>query len=88
MADDHPPDPLPARKGEEIVSEGHPFDYAQGRLSDARPFAGLRTGAGASPLCTPQFDEFVIGSCGLHSQHIISGTQAAGQYAGLESSPV
>ena len=39
------------------MSEGHPFDRAQDRLSDSRPFGKpfdkLRTGARASPLCTP-----------------------------------
>ena len=33
---DHPPGPLPARKEGQIVSEGHPFGYAQGKLSDSR----------------------------------------------------
>ena len=37
--------PFLVRKGEETIPEGHPFDVAQGRLSDSRHrvFAPLQT---------------------------------------------
>ena len=63
---DHPLIPFPsmdagqalARKGEEIISEGHPFDFAQGRLSDSRQ-------RGFAPLHTPFFGTLIVHSSAL-----------------------
>lgn len=43
---------LSFRKKEKVY-EWHPLDVAQGRLSQIRPFGGLRMGDGVIPLCTP-----------------------------------
>ena len=36
---DHPPDPLPARKGEKCVSEGHPQAPGNGLCPSANPYS-------------------------------------------------
>ena|GEM_PF-5373660 len=44
---DHPPTPFLARKGVEIISGGHPQTPVKG----------------ASPLCTPPFQQPAMGQC-------------------------
>ncbi len=62
---DHPPGSLSfdrlrtglARKGSVIRSEGHPFDYAQGKLSDSGPSAGSGQAPGLRPSAHPIFQQ-------------------------------
>ena len=50
-----------SREGGEFISEGHPFDYAQGRPSDSRPFGFAQDGRrGFAPLHTPYFISLLV----------------------------
>ena len=50
------------RHGQErFISEGHPFDYAQGRLSGSRPFGSAQDRQrGFPPLHTPYLIKWLL----------------------------
>ena len=60
--------PCLARKEVGVISEGHPFDDAQGRLPDTRPF-GRQDRRRATPLCAPLTYQPVIVGSGQRGGH-------------------